>query len=352
MKISVCLIVKNEEEVLERCLNCVQKFADEIVVVDTGSIDRTKLIAKKFTNNVYDFEWIDDFSAARNFSFSKATCDYIMWLDADDVVKDSEIEKIKLLKQTLKPADVYMFHYAIAFDENGSSNFCFFRERLLRNRFGFEWKGFIHEAISPYGKIEYCDITIEHRKEKVLDRKRNLKIYRKNKDKGIKFDARAQYYYSKELFYNQYYSKCIKEMKKFLLLSERKFEPNVVDAYLTISKCFFFKNKFEKALKILFKLIEKFKITSEIACEIGTVFLSLKNPQNAIFFFEGALNCTKNEKSGAFINEEYYYLIPYLQLCMIYYQTGNKEKAKFFHDKAKQISPTHPTVKYNEQFFL
>ena len=73
MKISVCLIVKDEELVIERCLCCVQKFADEIIVVDTGSKDRTKELAKKFTDKVFDFEWDDDFSKARNFSFSKAT---------------------------------------------------------------------------------------------------------------------------------------------------------------------------------------------------------------------------------------------------------------------------------------
>ena len=73
--VSLCMIVKNESEVLARVLDVAQKFADEIVVVDTGSTDRTKEIAKKYTEQIYDFQWIDDFSAARNFSFSKATKD-------------------------------------------------------------------------------------------------------------------------------------------------------------------------------------------------------------------------------------------------------------------------------------
>ena len=73
--LSVCLIVKDEEEVLERCLNCVSQFADEIVVIDTGSKDKTVEIAKRFTNCVHSFQWENDFSKARNFSFSKATKD-------------------------------------------------------------------------------------------------------------------------------------------------------------------------------------------------------------------------------------------------------------------------------------
>ena len=73
--VSLCMIVRNEEDVLGRCLESVKDIVDEIIIVDTGSTDRTKEIAGRFTNTVYDFPWIDDFSAARNFSFSKATID-------------------------------------------------------------------------------------------------------------------------------------------------------------------------------------------------------------------------------------------------------------------------------------
>ena len=72
MTISVCMIVKNEELNLAGCLDCLKAIADEIIIVDTGSTDRTKEIAEQYTDKVYDFEWIDDFSAARNFAFSKA----------------------------------------------------------------------------------------------------------------------------------------------------------------------------------------------------------------------------------------------------------------------------------------
>ena len=76
--LSICLIVKDEEEVLSRCLDSIKGIADEIIIFDTGSVDQTPAIAKKYTDNVYLFMWCDDFSAARNFSFSKATCDFIM----------------------------------------------------------------------------------------------------------------------------------------------------------------------------------------------------------------------------------------------------------------------------------
>src|SRR5690554_6641792 len=104
-KISLCMIVKNEEEVLAQCLDSVKDICDEIIIADTGSTDRTKEIAGKYTDKIYDFEWIDDFSAARNFAFSKATMDYILWLDADDVLLGEDQEKLKKLKKELT-ADV------------------------------------------------------------------------------------------------------------------------------------------------------------------------------------------------------------------------------------------------------
>ena len=85
--ISLCMIVRDEEAALGRCLESVKDAVEEIIVVDTGSVDRTKEIAARFTDKVYDFVWVDDFAAARNFAFSKATMEYCMWLDAEDVYK-------------------------------------------------------------------------------------------------------------------------------------------------------------------------------------------------------------------------------------------------------------------------
>ena len=81
INISLCMIVKDEEETLERCLESVADVVDEIIIVDTGSTDSTKEIARKSAPHVIDFEWIDDFAAARNFAFSHASLAYVLWLD-------------------------------------------------------------------------------------------------------------------------------------------------------------------------------------------------------------------------------------------------------------------------------
>ena len=86
--VSLCMIVKNEEDVLARCLDSVKDLVDEIIIVDTGSKDRTKEIAHTYTDNVFDFVWIDDFAAARNFAFSKAKCMYCMCPKTKNDFKD------------------------------------------------------------------------------------------------------------------------------------------------------------------------------------------------------------------------------------------------------------------------
>ena len=101
--VSLCMIVKNEEKILDRCLSTVADLVDEIVIVDTGSTDATKEIARRYTEKIYDFQWIDDFSAARNFAFSRAQMDYIYSADADEVLSEENRERFRQLKETLLP---------------------------------------------------------------------------------------------------------------------------------------------------------------------------------------------------------------------------------------------------------
>ena len=118
ISIGLCMIVKNEEAVLRRILTPMSKLVDKIYICDTGSVDKTKEIAREFTDEVYDFLWKDDFSAARNFITEKADTDYWMWLDADDVITPENQEKLLRLKESMdSDTDVVMMDYAVGFDE-------------------------------------------------------------------------------------------------------------------------------------------------------------------------------------------------------------------------------------------
>ena len=130
--ISLCMIVKDEEKVIERCLNTVIDIVDEIIIVDTGSQDSTKDKVKKYKADIYDFPWQDDFAEARNFAFSKARMDYILWLDADDVLEKEDQRKLKLLKKNLNGnVDAVSMPYVLSIDENNNPIVT-----LRRNRIG------------------------------------------------------------------------------------------------------------------------------------------------------------------------------------------------------------------------
>ena len=120
--ISLCMIVKDEEKVLKRCLDSAVSFADEIIIVDTGSSDSTKKIAETYTKKVYDFTWNDDFSAARNEAFRHAEMDYCMWLDADDIVSEPEQKKIqRLILDSIKIEDQAAHKQAEIFPSVGTN---------------------------------------------------------------------------------------------------------------------------------------------------------------------------------------------------------------------------------------
>lgn len=148
--ISCCMIVKNEEDNLSRCLKSVTDFSDEIIIVDTGSTDETKRIAAKFTDKIYDYKWeeedgLGDFSNARNFSIEKAKGDFIFWIDADEQLENGEaIYKFitseyydgLLLKQ--KQCMSKQSH------EQGI-NTDVMHDRLFKNNIGIKFTGVVHE---------------------------------------------------------------------------------------------------------------------------------------------------------------------------------------------------------------
>jgi glycosyltransferase involved in cell wall biosynthesis len=164
MTVSVALIVKNEERTLGRCLDSVQGAVDEIVVVDTGSEDATKALARRYTDHIQDFAWCQDFAAARQFAFDQATGDWVMWLDADDVVLGAEY--IKPLTANA-PANVGAFYWRYIADQDAWGNWrCeFWRERCVRNDGTFRWTGRVHEVLvpqRPWALARGLEVVVEH----------------------------------------------------------------------------------------------------------------------------------------------------------------------------------------------
>ena len=349
--LSLCMIVKNEEEVLGRCLDSVKDIFDEIIIVDTGSSDRTKEIAVGYTNKIYDFEWIEDFSAARNYSFEKATKDYQMWLDADDIITEIDKNKILKLKQELDSSvNMVMMKYNTSFDINGNPTFSYYRERIFQRSMNYRWSGAIHEVIPPYGNIIYSDAAVSHKKLRRNDPERNLRIFEKLIFDGKTLEPRQQFYYARELYYNKRYDEAIQIFNNFLD-SGLGWVENCINACQDLSYCYYSINDNKMALSSLFRSFEFDEPRAEICCDIGKHFYDLQKYKQAIFWYEVAASRKYDEASGGFKQIDCYGYIPYIQLCMCYYRLGDTSLAEEFNFKAITIKPDDENAKRNKVFF-
>jgi glycosyltransferase involved in cell wall biosynthesis len=204
MTVSFVLIVKDEQRTLGRCLDSIAGAVDEIVVVDTGSRDATKEVARRYTDRIFDFEWCDDFAAARQFAFERATGDWVAWVDADDVVS-----KAASIRPTVAEAapDVsgFEWRYVSSRDEWGNALCEFWRERCVRNDGTFRWQGRIHEVLAPTRSCvleRNHEVVIEHRPERLRAPEklsRNLRILeRERNDAGTEASPRLLFYLGNE----------------------------------------------------------------------------------------------------------------------------------------------------------
>lgn len=175
------MIVKNEEILLQKCLAAARSYVDEIIVVDTGSNDRTKGIAVDCGAEVYEFPWCDDFSKARNFSLEKASHDWVLVLDADEVITHFDKEQLQSIAatETLIVGRIKLVN--LLTDSAGEKRSSERISRLFKSSL-FRYAGAIHEQIARNdGQIHQTvnvDITVEHSgyREEVI--KRTSKISR------------------------------------------------------------------------------------------------------------------------------------------------------------------------------
>ncbi|MHB1558022.1 MAG: glycosyltransferase [Isosphaeraceae bacterium] len=164
------MIVRDEERNLANCLESVRGIFDEIVVVDTGSVDRTVEIARSFGARVFDFVWVDDFAAARNAALARATGDYAFWLDADDVVEPAEREKLAglLAGLSLDSPPAYVVKCACDPGEDGSGGETVVDHiRLFPLGQAIRWTYRVHEQILPALRrvgvpVKWSGVTVRH----------------------------------------------------------------------------------------------------------------------------------------------------------------------------------------------
>lgn len=290
MKISVCMIVKNEENCLDRCLKSLVGIADEFIIVDTGSTDGTKEIAARYTDKVYDFEWTGSFSDARNFSFSFATGDYIYCADADEELDEDNREKFLILKENLLPEiEIVQMYYCNQLENNTIYNFDReLRPKLYKRVRQFTWIEPIHEQVNLNPVIYDSDIEIIHRPASV-HAGRDLSRFEGMISNNEVISSRLLDIYVKELYIAGEEKNFIKALPYFEALCDADdIEEDDLMCALTI--CL-------KATMMTGDITGQFKYAlrgaaskgcSELCCELGNWFFERRNYEEASMWYYNA----------------------------------------------------------------
>lgn len=352
-KLSLCMIVKNEEACLDACLHAAQGFVDEIIIVDTGSTDKTKEIAQKFTNKIFDFPWQDDFSAARNFSLEKATGDWILVLDADEIIAQEDHQKIRTLI-TKQESDIlaYFLHQREYTNDTTLTGFQYISSkekdkyskrflgfvtvanaiRLFQNKseIKFNWK--IHESIAEALEKqqivpEESEIAIHHYKNEkgtAVQHDKMLKYLHLGEEQIRLTPNHPKPYYEVGLIYYALgrYQEAAAAFQKALALGVR--EPQRV--YHKLGRCFAQLKNYPEAIKTYQQALS-FGKDSDISAQLGILYAKLQQFGAAEQYFLQAL-----EVNPANILARH-------NLSVLSFQQGKKEAAKELLEETEQHYP-------------
>ena len=348
--ISLCMIVRDEEAVLARCLESARPIVDEIVVVDTGSVDATRTIAARY-GRVLELPWADDFSAARNFAFDQGTCDYLMWLDADDVIPADQVPAFLALKEELDGGvDLVMLPYRTAFGPQGEPAFVYCRERLVRRGAGFRWQGAVHECIVPRGNIRYGEAAVEHRKEGPGDGDRNLRIYEALLERGEELDVRGQFYYARELLAHGAHDRAEAAFRAFLERPDGWVE-NRLQACRDLAACLEAQGRRQEAKEALVRSFAWDLPRGEACCDLAALEAGDGRWEQALYWYGAALRAPQRSRSGAFVHPPSYGYIPCLGMCLCCDHLGRRAEAQDWNERAALYWPASPAVAWNRRYF-
>ncbi len=330
--ISLCMIVKNEEKVLARCLDSIADMMDEIIIVDTGSTDSTKEIARRYTDKVYDFEWCDDFSVARNNSFSYATKDYIYVADADEVMDEENRKKFMQMKQVLLPEiDIVQMYYCNQLEFGTAYNFDKeYRPKLYKRLRQFTWTEPVHEMVILDPVVYDSDIEIMH---KPLNNHsgRDFKTFLKHFNMGKRLSKRLHHMYAMELYISGEDSDFVAAIPFF--------EDSINDATRSMDEIKEAMAVLERAYRVnlddynFFKTVTKdiASIPSAETCyELGEFYFAKNEYNEACIWYINAAN-----ESESILNVHTSGKLPLNRLAECYDILGNREMADKYRWEAE-----------------
>lgn len=309
--VSLCMIVKNEEKYLAGCLNSVKPIVDEMIVVDTGSDDATKDIAQAFGAKVYDFKWSDDFAEARNYSLSKASGDWILIMDADEIISPIDYnlfaELVHLPRETPVAYSINTRNYTNLANNVGwmPNDGAYFQEQAgigwlpsakvrlyYRGESNIRFEGAVHEMLDPSLKrqgveIETCSIQIHHYdrlyKER-FDKKKEIyyQIGRKKLEE-IGDDIVALKELAVQATNMEKNEEAIELWGRFIALKPEKLL--LSEAYVNLCTIYARLGDFEKALKLSMRAVKMCPNMKEAQYNLAMAQLHTGNANEAVSLF-------------------------------------------------------------------
>lgn len=329
MTVSVCMIVKNEERVLARCLDSLKGLYEELIIVDTGSTDSTKKIAAEYTDRIFDFEWINDFSAARNFAFSLASCDYIYSADADEVLDEENRMLFKQLKDNLLPEiEIVQMKYRNQLSNGTVYNFDEeYRPKLFKRLRTFTWIEPVHEQVRLDPVVFDSDIAIDHKPENNHSG-RDFGVFESRLAKGEKLSDRLTEMYARELFLSGSDADFIKASEYLKAVENTDLSADMHRIVcLVLARAARVGNDATGFIKYSSKILAA-ESCSEICFEMGMYFEKAGDADEAAMWFYNAAFETEPVLSLAAGNR-----LPLEHLINLYEKTGNDEMIKFYRDE-------------------
>ncbi len=333
--ISLCMIVKNEEEHLGKCLDCLKDIVDEMIVVDTGSTDGTVEIAKEKGAKVYDFKWTGDFSDARNFAFSLAGCDYIYSADADEEIDEENRQRFLKLKEDIDALDVdiVQMYYTNQLAYRTVYNYDReLRPKLFKRQRGFRWVDPIHEQVNIDPVICDSDIDIIHLPRENHSR-RDLDAFRRTIEKGRRISRRLLGMYARELFMAGDDDDFLKAKAFFAdaVVDNLRSIDEIKEACCVLAHIAVLEKDSEAMLKYSLKDATT-QMSSEMCFELGDYYFEKHDLDEAIiWYYNAAYECESIldlSRSGE---------LPRLALAKCYRELGNEEQALDYEKEVQDL---------------
>ncbi len=350
--VSLCMIAKNEERNLPRALALVQNVVDEMIVVDTGSTDRTVEIARSFGAQVYSFPWCDDFSAARNESLRYATGEWILTMDADDEMREEDLKKLKLL---LRVTDYTAFEVLIRspLTPTGRREEMNYLIRVFRNHPAIRFRNRIHETVTQSvvdlgGKVGRLKtlVVLHHGYESDLrvSRKvheRNLQILLREYEENPE-DLRVMYYLA-----SAYLPQGKREEAKslFLRLLERSRELHVgalVLSCIQLAQMSYGEGGYEEAVKYLEEALEKDPFLPDTYYWLGRVFHKMGRYEESLAYLEKTFQVDYGKTLSPFVFIFFDEVDAYCRMADCAYRLGKEDLAQEYWAKLTELTHNDP----------